>query len=240
MKHTPKYLLGTGLALLLSWTGLVEGGGFTALTLPATELTQLLNHAQLLGLSAQQAQQIAVALQIYMQAVQAGLLLNGQQWSSAQQDLLNLGSLVQTGQALAFSLGNLDSSFRNAFPGFNNPGSPYFQQYQTWAQTSMDTTRSTLGSTGLAWQTLQTEDQYRQYLQSQSTSAQGQMQAIQVGHEIALEQWNSLGKLRQLMLSDMQSKQAFQAYQVQKDMYQQSWEQNFFAPGKAGRDGVSY
>ena len=48
-------------------------------------------------------------------------------------------------------------------------------------------------------------------LQSQSTTAVGRMQALEVGNQIAENQAEQLMKLRQLMMADMQSKAAFQS-----------------------------
>ena len=43
------------------------------------------------------------------------------------------------------------------------------------------------------------------------------MQAIQIGNEIAEQQVEQLMALRQLMLVDLESKQAYQAEQIQKE-----------------------
>ena len=50
-----------------------------------------------------------------------------------------------------------------------------------------------------------------------STGAGGQMQAVEVGNQIAEQQVEQLMSLRQLMLTDLQSKQAYQAEQIQKE-----------------------
>jgi P-type conjugative transfer protein TrbJ len=47
--------------------------------------------------------------------------------------------------------------------------------------------------------------------------AGGQMEAAEVGNQIAEQQVEQLMALRQLMLVDLQSKQAYQAEQIQKE-----------------------
>jgi len=54
-------------------------------------------------------------------------------------------------------------------------------------------------------------------LRTMSMGAGGQMEAAQIGNQIAEQQVEQLMALRQLMLVDLQSKQAYQAEQVQKE-----------------------
>jgi len=177
-----------------------------------------------------QIQHIKIALDTYNQIMIAGRLLSNMQWSNAQQDLMNLSSVVQVGSGLAFSLATLDEQFRLAYPGFGGTGRPYSAEYQRWSQTALDTIRGTLRGTSLSYQQFQNEQAYAQYLKMQAGSAVGEMQAVTLGTQISVETLNSIQKLRQIYLADMQSKQAFQAYSLQKDMQQQSFEQTFFAP----------
>jgi len=54
-------------------------------------------------------------------------------------------------------------------------------------------------------------------LRAMSSGAGGQMEAVEVGNQIAEQQVEQLMALRQLMLTDLQSKQAYQAEQIQKE-----------------------
>ena len=49
-------------------------------------------------------------------------------FGSIQQDLGQLAQIVQGGQALAYSMGNLDAQFRNTFPGYSSSNSGYFNR----------------------------------------------------------------------------------------------------------------
>jgi len=217
------------------------GGGVFVCTNCSEEATQLTNKASLLTQIQKQLQQISIALNTYNQIMIAGRLLTNMEWSSAQQDLMNLSSIVQVGSGLAFSLATLDAQFARSYPGFAGAGAlPYFRQYQQWSQTALDTIRGTLRGTSLSHQQFQNEQVYAQYLKMQAGSAVGEMQAVTLGTQISVETLNSIQKLRQIYLADMQSKQAFQAYNLQKEMQQQSFEQTFFAPGRAGRDGQGW
>src|SRR5579875_2403945 len=88
--------------------------------------------------------------------------------------------------------------------------------YRTWSQTSLDTTLGALRAAGLQSQQLQSEQTVLNALRGMAQSADGRMQALQVSNQIAEQQVEQLMKLRELMLADLSSKQAYQAAQVQQ------------------------
>jgi type IV secretion system protein TrbJ len=65
--------------------------------------------------------------------------------------------LEQGGQALAYSLGNLDQLFRQTYPGYGYNTGAFYTQYRNWSQTSLDTALGTLRAAGLQGRQLQTE-----------------------------------------------------------------------------------
>ena len=134
-----------------------------------------------------------------------------------EQDLSQLSQVVQGGQALAYSMGNLDAQFRNTFPGYSFRSQGYFNDYKKWSQTSLDTTMNSLRAAGLQGQQLNNAQAVLAQLRTMSSGARGQMQAVEVGNQIAEQQVEQLMSLRQLMLTDLQSKQAYQAEQIQKE-----------------------
>src|SRR3989442_1126653 len=160
----------------------------------ATQWTQTLNHVQL--------------IQSY---IRQGLHLTN------ELKLGQLAQLVQGGRALAYSMANLDAQFRNTFTGYGFRTQGYYQDYQKWSQTSLDTTLNSLKAAGFHGQQLQSQQAILAALRAQSTGAGGEVQAIEVGNQIAEQQVEQLMALRQLMLVDLQSKQAYQAEQIQKE-----------------------
>ena len=84
----------------------------------ATEYTQLLNHAQLIMQYLRQAEQLAEAIKQTADMLKNSKLLPGQVFGPISNDLNALASIVQGGQALSYSLANLDSLFRARFPGY--------------------------------------------------------------------------------------------------------------------------
>ena len=145
-----------------------------------------------------------------------------QMFGPIQADLNALAQIVQGGQALAYSLGNLDQQFRITFPGYGTTPTAYYVNYKNWSQTSLDTTLGTLRAAGLQGQQLQSEQAVINSLQGMSRAADGRMQALNVMGQIAEQQVQQLMKLRELMLADMSSKQAYQAAMIQQQAAERS------------------
>src|SRR5882757_6415167 len=80
----------------------VQAGAF------ATELTQLLNHAQLVMGYLRQGQQLVNELNMYTDMLRNVKNIPNQVFGPIQADLNALSQIVQGGRALAYSLGNLD------------------------------------------------------------------------------------------------------------------------------------
>ena len=83
-----------------------EAGAF------ATEVTQLLNHAQLVLAYIRQGLQLENELAMYANMLRNTKNLSPQTFGQIQADINALAQIVQGGQALAYSLGNLDQLFR--------------------------------------------------------------------------------------------------------------------------------
>jgi len=147
---------------------------------------------------------------------------------------------VRGGQALAYSLGNLDQLFRMTYPGYQTNPNTYFVQYRNWSQTSLDTTLGALRTAGLQGQQLQSELTVENSLESMAQSSSGRLEALQVLGDIADQQVQQLMKLRQVMLADMSSKQAYQATLIQQQAASQAATEWFFNSGPVTSDGRTY
>jgi P-type conjugative transfer protein TrbJ len=155
-------------------------------------------------------------------------------WGQAQQDLNKLRELTQQGDGIAFSMGGLDDVLKQRFPSFEEfasgvqGGENYSDQYQSWSQTNRDTIGGTLAQAGLTAQQFDSEQSTMRELQTQSQSAVGQMQALQVGHSIASQQVEQMQKLRGLVAQQSTMMGAwYQSEQAAKDLAQNKREQFF-------------
>jgi P-type conjugative transfer protein TrbJ len=84
------------------------------------------------------------------------------------------------------------------------------------------------------------EEAVLQQLRAMAQSSDGRMKALQVGNQILEQQVQQLMKLRQLMLADLQSKQAFQAAQIQREAATEAGTERFFSFGGRTGDGRGF
>jgi len=230
-----KGLIITGLVILsVQSPQRADAGAF------ATEVTQLLNHAQLVMQYIRQGTQLANELNMYANMVRNTNALPAQTFGSVMNDLNALAGIVQGGQALAYSLGNLDQLFRQTYPGYGYNAGAYYTQYRNWSQTSLDTTLGTLRAAGMQGQQLQNEQAVLTALKASLQSTNGQQQALQALGDVSEQQVEQLMKLRQLMMADMSSKQAYQAAMIQQHAVSEGAAQRFFTYSPATSDGQKF
>jgi P-type conjugative transfer protein TrbJ len=212
----------------------IEAGAF------ATEVTQLLNHAQLVMEYIRQGEQLANELNMYADMVRNSRTLSGQTFGAVMNDINALANIVQGGQALAYSLGNLDHLFRQTYPGYGYNAGTYYIQYRNWSRTSLDTTLGTLRAAGLQGQQLQSEQAILNSLRSSLQGTDGRLEAIQALGGISEQQVEQLMKLRELMMADMSSKHAYQAAMIQQQAASEAAAQRFFTFAPATSDGQTF
>jgi P-type conjugative transfer protein TrbJ len=211
-----------------------QGGAF------ATEVTQLLNHAQLVMQYLRQAQQLSEAIKQTTDMVKNSRALTLQIFGPIASDINALAAIVQGGRALAYSLANLNTLFTARFPGYGYTGTRYFTQYRNWSQTSLDTTLGALRAAGLQGQQLQSEQAILSSLRSMAQSTGGRLEALQVMGQISEQQVQQLMKLRELMMADMSSKQSYQAAIIQKQAASEAATERFFTWTPEVSDGTTY
>jgi P-type conjugative transfer protein TrbJ len=211
-----------------------EAGAF------ATEFTQLLNHGQLVMEYIRQGEQLANEIKMYEDMLRNGKNVPGQVFGPISADINALAAIVQGGRALAYSLGNLDQIFRQTYTGYGYTARAYYPNYKTWSQTSLDTTLGALRAAGLQSRQLQSEQGVLDSLRMMAQSSDGRMQALQVLGQISEQQVQQLMKLRELMLADLSSKQAFQAAVIQQQAAEEAATERFFKFQPNTPDGATY
>ncbi len=223
----------------------VQAGGVTG---KATEWTQIANNTELISLvgkSAEQvnnqitqisqlAEQIQNQINIYNNMLQNTAQLPSHIWGQVENELKNLQNVVAQGQGVAFSMGNIDDVLKQRFQSFaemksNLPDAASFSStYQNWSDTNRDTIAGSLKAANLTADQFSSEESTMSSLRSMSESADGQMKALQVGHQIAAQQVAQMQKLRGLVSQQMTMMGTwFQSEQAQKDLAQARREQFF-------------
>lgn len=221
-----------------------------AATGAATEWTQLANNAQLIDLLkssglqvdnqitqiSQLAEQIQNQLNIYQNMLQNTAQLPESTWGQVQDDLNRLRGIVEQGQSISFSMGNADDVLQQRFKSYadlktNLPNAESLStSYQAWSDTNRDTIGSTLRAASLTADQFDSEESTMRSLRAMSESSDGQMKALQVGHEIAAQQVAQMQKLRGLISQQMTMMGTWlQSEQTDKDLTQARREKFFNA-----------
>lgn len=254
VSHRARVLLAPLLAAALLGPNPAEAGAVTG---NATEWTQLLNNAELIGLTgqsaeqiqnqvtqiAQLAEQIQNQIRIFENMLQNTLQLPDHVWGQVEADLTRLQQLVAQGDGIAFSMGNIDDVLKQRFQSFAEfetglaNGQSFSDSYQSWSDTNRETIAATLRAAGLTSDQFSSEESTMQQLRSMSESAVGQMQALQVGHDIAAQQVAQAQKLRGLVSQQVTMMATwYQSEQAAKDLAQTRREEffNSSAPSTSG------
>lgn len=217
----------TGLLLSPVQAGSVAGFG------GSTEITQILNNAELVTQSAQmydQVQQTIQAVQMQKQQLQNLVAAPTMVWGQAKAELEALNQLVAKGQALGYALGNIDQQFAMKFPGYT--GIAQKNNFQgaskSWIQTSLDSLSSALSVAGLQSNQFATEQAAMNSIQNIAATAPGALQASQAGVMVAGQQVQQLQKLRSLFSAQMQAQNAYLSMQTQAIANDQSTQDNHF------------
>jgi P-type conjugative transfer protein TrbJ len=207
----------------------------------ATEITQLLNHAELVLSYAVQANQLATEIKILADAVKNTVMNPHQLFWNIQADLNALSGVVQGGRSMAYSLGNLDALWHQTYPGYGGYApTGYYNRYQVWSQTTLDTIAGAMRAAGLQGQQLNSEVSLITNLEAQSQSADGRLLALNVLTQMADQQAQQMQKLRELMLADMQSKAAYYSTVIQQQSDRTAASQAFFQYAPAPPDGTGF
>ena len=209
-------------------------GGF------ATEWTQLANNLQLVNKYIRQGEELRQKILMVADMARNTANLPAQIFGPIMADIGRLAGVVQNGRALAYSMANLDAEFRNRFRGYGYNARTWFRDYRDWSQTSLDTTLGTLRAAGLQGDQLASEQAVLDGLRRMAESSDGRMKALQVSNQIMEQQVQQLMKLRQLVLADLQSKQAYQAAQIQKQASEEAGTERYFQFNGRTGDGRGF
>jgi hypothetical protein len=113
--------------------------------------------------------------------------------------------------------------------------------YQSWSNTNRDTIASWLKAASLTADQFDSEEDTMSSLRSMSETADGQMKALQVGHEIAAQQVAQMQKLRGLVSQQMTMMGTWlQTEQTDKDLAQARREKFFNAEVKSVPEGQKW
>lgn len=200
----------------------------------ATEATQLLNKLELIKQVENGLQQLKTQMDMYQMMITNSKGLTSPLWPNALNDLQSLNSLIQQSKSIAYSAGNLGSQFASRYGTYDQYQSQQMgeadwqSKYGQWSEGVYDNALITLKAAGLQSNQLASEDAFIQQLQGMSQTAQGRMQALQVGHMLAEQQIRQVQKLRQLMMLQLQMQANYLAAQQDKEAALNAFRQQYY------------
>ena len=203
----------------------------------STELTQLANNIQLVDQLARQVELVREAI-----AQTANLTLNTQtlehqEWSGAIAEIRKLSEILAQAKSLSFAASDLGAQFAKKYGDYNayvsqQPNADALDaRLQQWSEDTNDSVLTTLKAAGLSARQIEgEEDSYLQGLERRAETAEGRMQAIQVGNQIAMAAARQTQKLRHIMLLQMQLLAGFVQRQSDREATEAASWRNFSKP----------
>lgn len=204
-------------------------GGF------ATEWTQVNNRVQLLQTYIRQGEELRQKILVVLDMARHSARLPFQVYGPIMPEIASLHGVVRHGRALAYSMANLDAEFAARYRGFEYGPEQWYRTYAEWSRTTLDTALGTLKAANIQANQMTSEEGVLSQLRAMATSSDGRLKAAQVGLQLAEHTVQQMMKLRQIMLADIQSKTAFQSWQMSQAGAAQAAEQKFFERPLLGR-----
>lgn len=224
-----KRILAGMLSLAISVVSpLAFAGGVVA---GATEITQIMNNAQLSASYAEAAQQTATQMQQYQamlkhlqQITPSSMLDQAAQKLFVDQNMLNafknLQKVIVAGEQTAYTMQNVEQKFKQLNKGYGGyaNGIDIAQSLKGWSDNTLGAVKNSLALVTAHSENFASEQGMMSELQMRSQTAQGQLQATQAGSQISLAMIGQMQKLQQLQMAQMQAQNAhIMAQQGEKD-----------------------
>ncbi|WP_182333644.1 P-type conjugative transfer protein TrbJ [Stenotrophomonas acidaminiphila] len=253
MKNTSKTLRNGALSAALTF---MVGSFFAVTPRPAeaivcancsTVWNQMLEYGQALKTAVNTAQQLQTQIRQYADMVKQGISLPASMLKSMQNDIAKLRNVYNDARMVAHSMKNLDKQFKDQFKGYKDylkgigDGSANMtDRYQKWADEGFDNARLSMEAAGINVSSFEDEDAMLRNLINQSQSAEGRLQAIQAGNEIAAQQVQQIQKLRELVATTITLQSNFIARETERQAVNDAAMEKFFEKPMQFNEGRRY
>lgn len=202
----------------------------------STVWQQALEYARAAETTLNTARQLQKQTEMYNDMLKQGLSLPNSMLNSITSDLRRLQAIYEDSRSLAHSMSNLEAQFRAQFKGYDNYLKSIGQgtnnmpdRYKKWAAAGFDNARTAMQAVGMNVSTFESEDTLLRNLVQRSQTAQGRMQAIQAGNEIAAQQVQQLQKLREMIAASVTLQSNYIAQQTERQAVDDAFRENFYS-----------
>ena len=208
------------LCLLFCFAANIAYAGGGGLTGGATEITQLMNNAELLKQVSQLAQQINNQITMIQDMIFNTLMMPDQLFRDVRGVYSSIKGIIDRTRGLAFNLANLDEELKRRFKSYTDMGqlsrvSDFSSEYRNIMDTQMETVRNTMEAIGVSFEALINDDASAlAELQRKASTASGRNQLVQATNQLLGFLAEDAMKLRQLQM--MQAQMAGTAYEAER------------------------
>lgn len=193
----------------------------------ATEFTQIANNIQLVISVQKQVEMIYNQTQMIKNQLKSLEKYTHGEWGDVMSVIRDLERVVRQGQALSYTIQNIEADFKRRFPGYTAPVD-YAASYQGWSQTALETIQNSLVAAGMQRNDFESESSLLKRLNALSDNAAGQTQAIQAGNQIANQSVIQMMLLRKLIMDNLSAQISFMGYEINKQSADQAVANNLF------------
>lgn len=203
--------------------------------------------AQMTQQLAKQAQMLQQQIQQYQNMVVNTASLPAQYWGQTMQSINQVNSLLRQAQSLSYQSSNIEQQIRQRYQGYGSYSSAgvtsagMAAKYGQWSDDTNSSLAATMKALGLQNDQLGDEDALMRQLEAMGNTAQGRMQAAQVGNQLAAQAVRQTQKLRQLQMMQLQMQANWYAQQQDRQAMQQAAGAKAFQRSTASTtDGKGY
>ena len=166
-----------------------------------------------------QAQMLQQQIQQYQNMIVNTATLPAQAWGQTMQSINSVNNLLRQAQSLSYQSANIEQQIRSKYQGYSGysgagiTSATMQDKYRQWSDDTNSALTTTMQALGLQNDQLGDEDALMRQLESMGDTAQGRMQAAQVGNQLAAQAVRQTQKLRQLQMMQLQLQASYMAQQ---------------------------
>jgi P-type conjugative transfer protein TrbJ len=190
----------------------------------ASLIQQIKSYLQIINQYETQIRQFQTQIQQYQNMVQnTAQLLNGGSWTNIQSALAGINNILNNGQSIITTVGNVNQQMSALFPTFpallttQVTQTSYVSSYQALSNNTNDGFRSALAAADRARNDLVGDQNALRTLTSQAQSATGSVQAIQSVAAVDAQTMTLLEQLKQLLAVNLGAANQYYAQQQELD-----------------------
>jgi P-type conjugative transfer protein TrbJ len=182
----------------------------------------------------QQIQQIQVARSQLQLNVDNMRKLANPPWRRINATMAQVDQLAQQGQALAYTLRNVDAEFHQTFPGWR-VSTTMTSDMRAQSERTLATLRSALNAVNATAQQLPVAAANLEVMKSRMGSVTSAQQAAELNGAIGIQGAEELALLRQQLATQQNAQLVATAQQINHELQGAAWQQAYMAPAQVRR-----